>query len=56
MGPARIEDAVWAYEDPLPECGAVAGLLGFDDTKLEVSAELPVPATLPSPATPGGSG
>lgn len=40
-----IVDAAWSYEDPLPESLPIAGLLSFDETKLEVLAELPESAS-----------
>ncbi|MDG4664920.1 DUF427 domain-containing protein [Mycobacterium sp. 236(2023)] len=36
-----IEDAAWSYDNPLPESLPIAGLLSFDETKVEVLAELP---------------
>ena len=41
VGDVLIEDAAWSYEDPLPESRPIAGLLSFDETKLDVRAELP---------------
>ncbi len=36
VGDRRLEDAVWVYEAPDPSVAAVAGLLAFDDAKVEV--------------------
>ena len=36
-----IEDVAWSYEDPLPESGAIAGHLSFDETRISVEAEVP---------------
>ena len=35
IGDEEIEDLVWSYEEPLPECGAVKGLLCFYDEKVD---------------------
>lgn len=45
VGDVLIDDAVWSYDDPLPESLPIAGLLSFDETKLEVLAELPESAS-----------
>lgn len=37
----RVEDVAWSYEDPLPECVAIGGLLCFDETRATVTCELP---------------
>ncbi|BDB39952.1 MULTISPECIES: DUF427 domain-containing protein [Mycobacterium] len=34
-------DIAWSYEDPLPETGPIKGFLSFDETKVQVAAELP---------------
>jgi uncharacterized protein (DUF427 family) len=36
-----VVDVAWSYEDPHPECRAIAGHLCFDEARLEVEAELP---------------
>lgn len=36
-----LDDVAWSYEDPLPESLPIAGLLSFDETKVEAVAELP---------------
>ncbi len=36
-----IDDVAWSYEDPLPESLPIAGMLSFDETKVDVAAELP---------------
>ncbi|MBB2990045.1 uncharacterized protein (DUF427 family) [Mycolicibacterium iranicum] len=40
-----IEDAAWSYEEPLPESTPIKGLLSFDETKVDVLAELPASAS-----------
>jgi uncharacterized protein (DUF427 family) len=40
-GGSVVDDAVWSYQDPLPESTPIAGLLAFDPQRLEVLAELP---------------
>lgn len=44
-GDTVVQDAAWSYDDPLPESLPIAGFLCFDETKLEVLAELPGSAT-----------
>ena len=34
-GDELIEDLVWSYPDPLPECGAIKGMLCFYDDKVD---------------------
>jgi uncharacterized protein (DUF427 family) len=41
VGATRIEDVAWSYEDPLPECHVLAGLLSFDDTRVALVHDLP---------------
>ncbi len=36
-----VEDVAWSYEDPHPECQAIAGHLCFEKTKADVQADLP---------------
>ena len=36
VGGVRVEDAAWVYEDPLPESLPLAGLLCFEDTRVDV--------------------
>ncbi|MDD9933271.1 MAG: DUF427 domain-containing protein [Myxococcales bacterium] len=36
-----VEDVAWSYDDPLPECAAVAGMLSFDPARAEVVQEVP---------------
>jgi uncharacterized protein (DUF427 family) len=43
VGGTVIEDAAWAYPDPLPESTPLAGLLSFDPDRVDVVAELPRP-------------
>lgn len=39
-----VVDAAWSYDEPLPESLPITGLLSFDETRLDVIAELPRPA------------
>jgi uncharacterized protein (DUF427 family) len=32
-------DAAWSYRDPIPEAGAIEGLLSFDGDGIEVEIE-----------------
>jgi uncharacterized protein (DUF427 family) len=41
VGDTVIDDAAWSYSDPLPESASIAGFLTFDETKVDVLAELP---------------
>jgi uncharacterized protein (DUF427 family) len=43
-GDVVVEDVAWSYDDPLPECLPIRGLLSFDDARAEVLHDLP-PAT-----------
>lgn len=36
-----VEDVAWSYEDPLPECAAIRGLLSFDEGRARVLDDLP---------------
>ena len=36
-----VADAAWSYEDPLPEARAIAGLLSFDDKRVDVLHDIP---------------
>ena len=36
-------DVAWSYDEPLAESSPIAGLLSFDETRTEVSADLPPP-------------
>lgn len=40
-GDTVVDDAAWSYEDPLAECAPIAGFLTFDESKVDVLAELP---------------
>ena len=40
-----VEDAAWSYEDPLPESMPIEGMLSFDETRVDVLAELPESAS-----------
>jgi uncharacterized protein (DUF427 family) len=37
-----IDDIAWSYQDPPPESVPIKGFLSFDDTRVDVVAELPV--------------
>lgn len=39
------DDVAWSYEDTPPETLAIRGFLGFDETRVDVIAELPTAAT-----------
>lgn len=41
---AAVEDVAWSYEDPLPECLPIRGLLSFDEARASVVADLPAAA------------
>jgi uncharacterized protein (DUF427 family) len=36
-----VPDAVWSYRDPIPEAGAIEGLVSFDGEGVEVEIERP---------------
>ena len=38
-----IDDIAWSYPDPLPETLPIKGFLSFEDARVDVVAELPVP-------------
>jgi uncharacterized protein (DUF427 family) len=43
-GPAGgvvVEDVAWSYDDPLPECLPIAGMLAFDPARAIVEADVP---------------
>lgn len=40
-GGERAEDAVWAYLDPIPACGAIKGYLSFYPERVELLAGNP---------------
>jgi uncharacterized protein (DUF427 family) len=44
LGATVAHDAAWSYDDPLPESLPIRGLIGFDEARVEVTAELPPPA------------
>jgi uncharacterized protein (DUF427 family) len=44
VGDVAAEDVAWSYEDPLPECLPIAGLLSFDEARATVVHDLPPPA------------
>ncbi|OBI66281.1 DUF427 domain-containing protein [Mycobacterium sp. E796] len=37
-----VDDVAWSYEDPLPESLPIKGYFSFDDTRVDVVAELPL--------------
>jgi uncharacterized protein (DUF427 family) len=41
VGDTVVEDAAWSYGEPLPETVAIRGYLSFDESKVEVFAEVP---------------
>ena len=44
IGATVYEDVAWSYEDPPPETLPIRGFLSFDETRVDVIAELPRPA------------
>jgi uncharacterized protein (DUF427 family) len=46
-----VEDVAWSYEDPLPESIPLARLLSFDEARVTVHHDLPVPQELQGGAT-----
>jgi uncharacterized protein (DUF427 family) len=46
VGDTVVEDVAWSYEDPLPECLPIAGMLAFYETRATVVHDLP-PAAAP---------
>lgn len=41
LGEVTVADIAWSYDEPLPECTPIRGMLSFDETRTEVLAELP---------------
>lgn len=41
-GDGVVEDVAWCYPDPPPESLPIKGFLSFDDTRVDMLAELPV--------------
>lgn len=41
IGDTVVEDVAWSYEDPRPESLPIKGYLSFDDTRVQMTAELP---------------
>jgi uncharacterized protein (DUF427 family) len=39
-----VADVAWSYPSPPPESLPIKGFLSFDETRVEVTAELPVSA------------
>jgi len=44
IGDIVVDDVAWSYQDPLPETQPIRGFLSFDETRVDVLAELPQPA------------
>jgi uncharacterized protein (DUF427 family) len=44
IGDTVVDDVAWSYEDPLPETLPIRDFLSFDETRVDVRAELPQPA------------
>jgi uncharacterized protein (DUF427 family) len=36
-----VGDVAWSYEDPLPECLPIKGMLSFYDTRTKLEHDLP---------------
>ncbi|CAA0089687.1 Uncharacterised protein [Mycolicibacterium vanbaalenii] len=47
VGGTVVDDVAWSYQDPLPESRPIKGMLSFDESRLQVLAELPKPALWP---------
>ncbi|WP_139804516.1 DUF427 domain-containing protein, partial [Mycobacterium avium] len=43
-GDRVVDDVGWCYPDPPPESLPIKGFLSFDETRVELLAELPVSA------------
>jgi uncharacterized protein (DUF427 family) len=41
IGDTVVEDVAWSYEDPVPECLPIKGLLSFYDTRTTLEHNLP---------------
>ena len=41
IGGTLYEDVAWSYEDTPPETSPIRGFLSFDETRVDVIAELP---------------
>jgi uncharacterized protein (DUF427 family) len=41
IGDTLVEDVAWSYPDPPPETLPITGFLSFDETRVDVLAELP---------------
>lgn len=41
VGDVVVEDVAWSYDDPLPECLPLRGLLSFDATRVTMVHDLP---------------
>ncbi len=50
VGDTDIDDVAWSYEDPLPESLPIRGYLTFDETRVDVLAELPETPTAHHPS------
>ena len=41
MADVTVANVAWSYEDPLPESVSIGGMLSFDESVVNVSADLP---------------
>jgi uncharacterized protein (DUF427 family) len=41
VGGVQVPDVAWSYDDPVPECAAICGLLSFDEARTTVVHDLP---------------
>jgi uncharacterized protein (DUF427 family) len=46
IGDAVVDDVAWSYEEPLPETLPIRGFLSFDETRVDVVADLPRPSAV----------
>lgn len=49
LGKVEVADIAWSYEDPLPESSPLGGFLSFDETRVTVEHDLPIPAEAREP-------
>lgn len=49
IGDEVVTDVAWSYDDPLPESTAIAGLLSFDEGRVDLRTDIPPPVELHSP-------
>jgi uncharacterized protein (DUF427 family) len=55
-GEALHADVAWSYEDPIPECPKITGLICFDDSRVRVEAEASDPGIYTGLSAGPGSG